>query len=368
MSLRFRAPSVLLFTALAIAGAGAQALPTRLASPDEIHALLVQRVDVQHRSDAIVVGVITKKAREIISYGHFDRDDARVPDGDTAYGIGSITKVFTALLLADMVVKGEVQLSDPISKYLPESVHAPSHGSKPITLLDLATHYSGLPLMPGDYRVGYTPQQLFAFVNGFNLTRDPGEKYTYSNFGFGLLGQLLARRAGTDYETLLRSRITEPLGMNHTAVVPTKEMENNLAPGHKFNLQKHPVWEAPGLESAGSIRSTANDLLLFLAANMGIIHTPLQPAMKKMLSVQRSTGTGGKVALGWHIDTSRGGIVWHNGQNNGYYSYAGYDPHRKIGLVVLSNSAVPIDDLAARIFSYPPAPTEEHIGPPNLPH
>src|SRR5215470_15417673 len=273
----FTAPlSIVVFVAMAVALASAQGLPTRLASPDEIHDMLAQRIDVQHKSEGIVVGVITKKAREIISYGHFDRDDPRVPDGDTAYGIGSITKVFTALLLADMAEKGEVKLSDPISKYLPESVHAPTRGGKPITLLDLATHYSGLPLMPGDYRVGYTPEQLFAFVNGFKLTRDPGEKYTYSNFGFALLGQLLARRAGTDYETLLRTRITGPLGMNRTAIRPTKEMESNLAPGHKFNMEKHPIWEAPGLESAGSMRSTANDLLIFLAANMGIIHSPLQ--------------------------------------------------------------------------------------------
>ena len=355
--------SVALFVTLSVVSSTGQSLPTRLASPDEIHDLLVERIDKQHRSDAMVVGVITKKAREIISYGHLDPDDPRVPDGDTAYGIGSITKVFTALLLADMAEKGEVKLSDPIWKYLPDSVYPPEHNGKEITLLDLATHYSGLPLMPGNYRVGYTPEQLFAFVNGFQLTRNPGEKYAYSNFGFGLLGQLLARRAGTSYETLLRKRITDPLGMSRTAIVPTKQMESNLAPGHKFNMEKHPVWESPGLESAGSIRSTANDLLIFLAANMGIIHTPLQPAMKKMLSVQRPANPGSKVAMGWHIVTGRNGIICHNGQNNGYYSFIGYDPHRKIGVVVLSNSIFPIDDVAFRIFSYPPPVAEEHVGP-----
>ncbi len=372
MSLRsriFAAPaSVLLFVALAAMTATGQVLGTRLANPEEIHDMLVERIDKQHRSDAMVVGVITKKAREIISYGHFDSGDPRVPDGDTAYGIGSVTKVFTALLLADMAEKGEVKLSDPIWKYLPDSVYPPEHNGKEITLLDLATHYSGLPIMPGNYTFGYTPDQLYAFVNSYPLTRDPGTKYEYSNFGFGLLGQLLARRAGTDYETLLRTRITGPLGMTRTAVLPTKQMESNLAPGHKSNMQKHPVWEAPGLASAGSMRSTANDLLIFLAANMGIIHSPLQPAMKKMLSVQRPAVPGAKVAMGWHLETGRGGIICHNGQNNGYYSFVGYDPHRKIGVVVLSNSTVPIDDIGWRIFSYPPPLAEEHVGPSNLPH
>ena len=123
----------------------AQAIPGPLATAKQIQNMLVQRVDVQHKSDGIVVGVITKQAREIISYGHFDRDDSRVPNGDTVFEIGSISKVFTSLLLSEMVLEGEVKLSDPISKYLPAWVHAPSRNGKQITLLDLATHYSGLP-------------------------------------------------------------------------------------------------------------------------------------------------------------------------------------------------------------------------------
>jgi serine-type D-Ala-D-Ala carboxypeptidase/endopeptidase len=361
--------SVLLFVALAALAATAQALPTRLASPQEIHDMLVQRIDVRHKSDAIVVGVITKNAREIVSYGHFDPDDQRVPDGDTAYEIGSVTKVFTALLLADMVEKGEVKLSDPISKYLPESIHAPTRNGKQITLLDLATHYSGLPSMPNDFLIGYSVAQMYAFLNRYQLTRDPGSKYEYSNFGVGLLGQLLALRAGTDYDTLLRARVTGPLGMDRTAVHPTKEMEGNLAPGHNFfNMKKAAIWDSPAFEAAGYIRSTANDLLFFLAANMDIIHTPLQPAIKKMLSVQRSAAPAVKVALGWHIQHGGDDVVCHSGLVNGYYTFVGFDPHRKVGVLVLSNSNDPIDDIAWRIFSYPPPLTEEHLGPSNLPH
>jgi serine-type D-Ala-D-Ala carboxypeptidase/endopeptidase len=344
--------------------AEAQFVPSRLASPEEIHDMLVQRIDVQHKSEGIVVGVITKKARELVSYGHFDATDPRVPDGNTLFEIGSISKVFTSLLLADMVVKGEVRLSDPISKYLPATVRTPTRNGKQITLLDLATHRSGLPRMPSNFSWDYSPEQMYDFLSHYELTRDPGQQFEYSNFAVGLLGQILAIRAGTDYETLLRTRITGPLQMNRTAVHLTPEMKAEFTPGHGFGLGKAPGWEVPALAGAGSIRSTVNDLLIFLAANMGIIKSPLQPAMKKMLSVHRVVAPGVEIALGWFIDGRHNGVISHNGQTNGYYSFIGYDPRRGVGVVVLSNSRESIDDIGWRVFNYGVAgPIEQPIGP-----
>jgi serine-type D-Ala-D-Ala carboxypeptidase/endopeptidase len=358
---------VLLSLACLSATSGAQAISGPLATAKQIQDMLVQRIDVEHKSDGIVVGVITRKAREIISYGHFDRDDPRVPNGDTLFEIGSISKVFTSLLLSEMVLDGEVKLSDPISKYLPPSVHSPSRNGKQITLLDLATHHSGLPREATKSGWDYT-SRMYEFLDQYQLTRDPGEKYEYSNFGVGLLGAILAQRAGTNYETLLRTRITAPLGMTRTAVELTPEMEADFTPGHHGVLYKAPAWSIPALTPAGGIRSTANDLLIFLAANMGIIHSPLRPAMKKMLSVRRTAGPGSQIALGWHVATDRGGVICHNGQTDGYHSFMGYDPHRNIGVVVLSNSNTWIDDIAWKIFSYPmTGPVEEQLGPPNLP-
>jgi serine-type D-Ala-D-Ala carboxypeptidase/endopeptidase len=359
---------VLLSLACLSATSSAQAIPGPLATAQQIQDMLVQRIDVQQKSDGIVVGVITKKAREIISYGHFDRHDPRVPNGDTVFEIGSISKVFTSLLLSEMVLDGEVKLSDPISKYLPPAVHVPSRNGKQITLLDLATHHSGLPREAANSNGDYTRQQMYEFLDHYQLTRDPGERYEYSNLGVGLLGVILARRSGADYETLLRTRITAPLGMNHTAVQLTPEMEADLTPGHDYKLDEALPWTIPALMGAGGIRSTVNDLLIFLAANMGIIHSPLQAAMKNMLSVKRTTGPSSRIALGWFIETERGGVICHNGQTNGYHSFLGYDPHRNIGVVVLSNSNMGIDDIAWRIFSYPVnGPVDERVGPPNLP-
>ena len=97
----------------------AQTLPTRLATSKEIRDMLVQRVDVEHKAHAIIVGLISKRGREIISYGKFGPDDPRVPDAETIFEIGSVTKVFTSLLLSEMVLDKEVSLNDPIAKYLP---------------------------------------------------------------------------------------------------------------------------------------------------------------------------------------------------------------------------------------------------------
>jgi D-alanyl-D-alanine-carboxypeptidase/D-alanyl-D-alanine-endopeptidase len=354
--------SVLLLSVAVVCSA--QTLPERLATSKEIQDMLAQRIDVQHKNVGIVVGVINKRGREIIAYGHFDASDPRVPDGDTVFEIGSISKVFTSLLLADMVLKGEVKLDDPISKYLPASVHAPTRNGKQITLLDLATHYSGLPRMPNSWNWDYSPEQMFEFLNHYELTRDPGQKYEYSNLAVGLLGQLLALRAGTDYETLLRTRVTDPLQMHSTAVHLTPEMKTNFTPGHGTGLKIAHPWEIPALAPAGGIRSTANDLLIFLAANMGIIRTPLEPAMKKMLSVHRPVSPGVQIALGWHIQN---GVICHNGQTNGYNTFMGYDPRRKVGVVVLSNANQSIDDIGWRTFRFPvPGLTEQQTDIPNL--
>jgi serine-type D-Ala-D-Ala carboxypeptidase/endopeptidase len=336
----------------------AQTLPSALATPKQIREMLVQRIDVEHRATGIVVGVISKRGREIISYGKFDSDDPRIPDGETIFEIGSVTKVFTALLLSDMALKGEVNLNDPVSNYLPASVHMPTRNGKQITLLDLATHYSGLPREPAHSNLSYTVEDMYDFLNHHQLTRDPGAKYEYSNFGVALLGQVLARRAGTDYETLLRTRITGPLGMNHTAVHLTANMQAHLIPGHSGG-RKTPSGPPHALAPAGAIRSNVDDIFIFLAANMGLIDTPLLPAMRNMLSVRRPAGPGTQIALAWHIIHGQNELVCHNGSTLGYHAFIGFERHHKVGVVVLSNSNDSIDDIADRVLQYPiAAPTE----------
>ena len=162
-----------------------------------------------------MVGVIEPQGRRVVAYGSLNQGDPRPLNGDTIFEIGSVTKVFTSLLLADMVQRGEVALADPVAKYLPADVKVPERGGRVITLVDLSTHTSGLPRMPSNFHpkdpanpyADYTVEQLYQFLSSYQLTRDIGSQFEYSNLGGGLLGQALARRAGMDYEALVRSRI-----------------------------------------------------------------------------------------------------------------------------------------------------------------
>jgi serine-type D-Ala-D-Ala carboxypeptidase/endopeptidase len=357
------------FLGLSFAGfvviiAMAQSTPqTAMPTDAEIHDILVQRIDAMHRSVGIVVGVIDPGGRRIIAYGHLNQGDARVPDGDTVFEIGSITKVFTSLLLSDMVQRGEVALNDPVAKFLPPTVKMPQRNGKQITLVDLATHTSGLPRMPSNFApkdmgnpyADYSDEQLYEFLSSYELKRDIGTQYEYSNLGGGLLGLAVARRAGMDYGSLVRTRICDPLGMNNTRVALTPEMQARLATGHDPMLKPVENWDLPSaFAGAGALRSTTNDMLTFLAANIGLTKTPLAPAMAVMLTVRRPTGVQDlEIALGWHIFTAHGKeIVWHNGGTGGYRSFIGFDLKSRVGITVLSNAETPegVDDIGHHLL------------------
>ncbi|HEX9422620.1 MAG TPA: serine hydrolase [Pyrinomonadaceae bacterium] len=351
-------------------------LPARVAraqvgiTDDEIREILRDRIDVAKKSVGIVVGLVDDKGIRIIGYGKPSQNSDRTVNADSVFEIGSVTKVFTATLLADMVERGEVNLSDPISKYLPQSVKTPTRAGKEITLLDLASQTSGLPRLPGNFApkdpqnpyADYSVEQMYAFISGYTLTRDIGAKYEYSNLGAGLLGHILALRAGTDYETLVRTRISKPLKMDSTSIKLTPEMQARLATGHDATRRPNANWDLPTLAGAGALRSTANDMLKFVAANLGLKKSPLLAAMRRTHQSQHDTGVPNlEIGLGWHIlknfDTE---LVWHNGGTGGYHSFIGFDQKRRKGVVVLSNSTNDIDDIGRHLLErqYPLAKLE----------
>ena len=256
------------------------------------------------------MGVIEPAGRRVVAYGNLAKGDPRTLDGDTIFEIGSISKVFTSLLLADMVNRKEVALDDPAAKYLAENVRMPERGGKSITLLNLSTHTSGLPRLPSNLEpkdprnpyAGYCVDDLHQFLSAYRLPRDPGSEVEYSNLGAGLLGHLLAYRAGTDYETLIRTRITEPLSMPDTGITLTSPMKERMATGHDQTLAPVANWDFPTLAGAGALRSTANDMLTFIEAFLGYRESPLAPAMKAMLEVRRPVGqTKFEIGLGWNV-------------------------------------------------------------------
>lgn len=350
--------TLVLGTLLLAGGAAAQTPPD-----SEIRRILVERIDALHKGVGIVVGVIEPQGRRIVAYGSLEKGDSRPLNGDTVFEIGSVTKVFTSLVLADMVQRGEVALTDPVAKYLPAEVKMPERGGRVITLHDLSTHTSGLPRMPSNFQpkdpanpyADYTVAQLYQFLSGYQPTRDIGTQFEYSNLGGGLLGLALARRAGMEYEALVRSRITGPLGMSSTGIALTPEMKARLAVGHNEALTAVSNWDLGALAGAGALRSSANDMLTFLAANLGYVKSPLAPAMASMLAERRKTGIPAfpEIGLGWLIaKPSSYEIVFHNGGTGGYRSFVGFDPKTRVGVVVLSNTftAAGVDDIGMHLL------------------
>lgn len=343
-------------------------------SDDEIRKILVDRIDVRRQSVGIVVGVIEGNEKRVIPYGHLDVDDPRPLNGDTIFEIGSITKVFTRLLLADMAQRGEVALNDPASKYLPSKVRMPERNGRVITLIDLVTHTSGLPREAGNMiytdtgnpYADYTIGQLYDFLSNYSLKRDIGSEREYSNLGFGLLGHVLARKADSDYESLVRSRICVPLGMNDTRIIFTPDMKKRLAAGHDPGLTFVENWDFPALPGFGALRSTVNDLLIFLSAHLDPIGSPLEPAIT--YAQRKVPGPAGQegmdMNLGWGISKINGKeICWHNGGTGGYCSWTGFSPADRAGVVVLSNTGWLVDDIAFHLLDadYPLAkPPSEH--------
>lgn len=334
------------------------------ADPSGILSMLDVRIHLQRRATGIVVGISQPRETTVVAYGTLGLDDKRRVDGNTVFDIGSITKVFTALLLTDMVQDHEVALEDPASKYLPaDRVTMPMRNGRHITLADLATHTAGLPLRPTNLTSsdplnkysGYSTDALFAFLSSYKLPRDPGAQYEYSNVGFGILGQVLSLRTGETYSDLLRDRITGPLGMRDTRIDATDEMKRRQAIGYDETLKPAPHWDYGALESAGALRSTANDLLKLLDAALGNRKSDLLPAMNTMLATRRPGGMepATEIALAWNIlrDGKRE-IAWKNGSVGGYRAFIGYDPTEKLGVVALANAqtGAGVDDIGLHLL------------------
>jgi D-alanyl-D-alanine-carboxypeptidase/D-alanyl-D-alanine-endopeptidase len=296
-----------------------------MAQGPDVGAILRERVAAGVMKEP-AAGVINAKG-EVATFG----------PAQAVYEIGSITKVFTAVLLADMVERGEVALADPVAKYLPKTVKVPERGGKQITLLDLATHKSGLPRLPANLQpkdmanpyADYTVADLYAFLSGYTLPRDIGAREEYSNLGMGLLGHALALRAGKDYVALVRERIMEPLGMKG---------EGPLVAGHDEALRPAKHWDLPVLAGAGALRSNVNDMLLFAGAACGFRKTKLDAAFAR---------ARGPVALAWQRNGED--VYWHNGGTGGFRSFLGCSVKSGAASVVLSNVSIGVDDVGLHL-------------------
>ena len=342
----------------------------RLPSDTEIRGLIAAR-NAPRPGQGIVIGILGPEGERIVAGG---TGAGAGFDSTTMFEIGSITKVFTALLLADMANKGEVSLDDPAAKFLPAGHRMPERGGRPITLADLATHRSGLPRMaddmwaishPDGQFADYTEERLLAFLDRHQLTREPGAQFEYSNLGMGLVGYLLTRAAGSDYETLVRTRITGPLGMNDTMITrPPGDAARLAAP---FDAHMRPVKpiEMAALAGAGAIRSTVADMLIFSRALLDPT-SPVAAALKTTLSVRTPSENRFEQALGWVVRRLPAReLLMHNGQSYGFSSILILEPAKGRAVVALVNSAAEPgpEDLAFNIVGGQPVQPTPAVPP-----
>ena len=351
---------------------------------DELKSLINVAVDTNKTNAGVIVGLVDPNGYQFYGYGKMSNANNTIVDQDSVFAIGSNTKVFTAILLADMVEDGLIKLDDPIQKYLPQNITVPQYNGHEITVGDLATHTSGLPEFPPNYcptdfasaHAAQTPtdmiqthvdlmncpedyglDQLYQGLSNTTISREPGSKVEYSTFGSALLGDILVSISNSSsYDELLKERILNVLGMDSTSVNLSDAQKSQLAIGHLYS-QELPIWNLSSpLVAAGGLHSSASDMLKFLSANIGLIKTKLDKAMQESHLIRLDTGrvlpnnlnataqdnttSGFYSGLGWFITTDFGNeIIWHNGATlDGYNAFMAFNPASDRGIVILFSS------------------------------
>jgi len=298
----------------------------------------------------IVLGLLNGDgSTRVLTYG--DAGPDALPLGpETTFEIGSVTKVFTGTLLAEAVGRGEISLVEPIETYLPEALHVPTRGGRHITALDLATHRSGIQdgrLSVGQPGAPFRADELYAALSDYELTRDIGSRFEYSNLGIDLLGDILDRVTDGDYEQTVSDRILTPLGMRMTGYTPTAAMLEHAAQlfdatGHLSPTVVSGGGPARSVRGSVGLTSDVEDLLAFVKANIDPPNSRLGEAMRMAQQARTPAGNGNQVWMGltWHLRVIEGGqeIVWKLGGVRGFQSYVGFDPRARVGVVLLANA------------------------------
>jgi CubicO group peptidase (beta-lactamase class C family) len=349
--------------ALMLAAVGSAAsLPAVVMASDaergRVHDLLADWVDRQHQCLGVAAAFVSDEGSILEAHGVLGLTDARSVDADTVFGIASLTKVFTGLLLSDAVLRGEMKLDDPVRVHLPKDVKLPANTGREITLRDLALHSSGLPQEIPNYvaaaqNVGRDPNKpLFEFLASFELAKPIGESWSYSNLNYALIGIALAHRMGHTYEELILNRVARPLALHSTRVLPTAEMAARRAHPQLDTQTPAPEWNKPWSLGAGSLQSTTRDLATFVSHAMGVRRSSLRAAFASMLTTTRPAPfLEGEQAIGWGIDRAHGDPrIFFGGRAPGFTSAMMFDPAARRGAVVLGNSALMVESVGREIL------------------
>lgn len=306
----------------------------------------------------LAIGIMNKGKTSYYYYGETTRDNQELPEQETLFEIGSISKTFTATILAYLALQDSIKLDDPITKYLPDSI-AQNTNLKGITLRNLATHTSGFPRLPNNLSLSdsldpyknYDRNALFSYLKNYKQNQKPDSVYAYSNLGYGVLGELLAYAKKTSYNELVTKIITEPLNLTSITEFPEGDNLKNFVPTYNKNGKLTPHWHFLALSAAGSLKATTPDLLKYVEANLNPPKTPLGEAIALTHKPSWLVSEIEDLGLAWHITIDNfQELFWHNGMTFGSSSFTAFTPEKGTAIVILSNAAQSVDDIGFEIM------------------
>lgn len=310
---------------------------------------------------ALAFGMIKAGKTSNYFYGETQKGNKQLPDESTLFEIGSISKTFTATLLAYLAEKQQVSLDDTITKYLPDSLaHNPD--LQKITLQQLANHTSGLPRMPSDFAAVtaadslnpyalYHQEHLYAYLSKYEASGEPGSTYVYSNLGYAVLGTILSNISGKNYNEMVQEVIAQPLELGNTTEHP--DAKQNFIPVHNQKGETTPHWTFRAFAAAGALKSTVMDLLRYAKAHFKMPETDLEKALALTRQFTFFNPPDTDIGLAWHMVMQGGSLVYqHTGGTYGSSSYIAFSPDKNIAVVVLSNSSEKVDSTGNAILEF----------------
>lgn len=311
---------------------------------------------------ALAIGIVNAGKTSSYYYGETEKGNKRLPDEDTLFEIGSISKTFTATLLAYFAQTQQLSIDDSITKYLPDSVAA-NPDLQRITLKQLANHTSGLPRMPANIDASatahpldpykdYTKEKLYDFLESYKATTPPDSIYQYSNLGYGLLGDILSNISGKTYNEMVQELICQPLGLQNTTEHPNPDSQY-VAKVYNEKGVETPLWTFDAFAAHGALKSTVRDLLAYAKAHFKMPESDLEHALARTRQFTYFNPPDTDIGLAWHMNVVGDELIyWHNGGTFGSSGYIAFTPDKKIAIVVLSNTAESIDAVGLAILNH----------------
>jgi len=309
-------------------------------------------------NSSLSIGIINNDKTELFFYGETKKGTDELPSSSSLYEIASISKTFTAIMLARAVNEGKIQLGDDIRKYLPGDFTNLQFKGIPIKIVNLSNHTSGLPSLPDDFdkQQGYDPanpylhypkEGIYSFLRKFKPDTIPGSVSAYSNLGFAMLGTILENVYQMPLAQLLQKSITGPLKMTGTHYKVPAPQQKLMVTGYSDETGKAvSYWNLEHFKAAGGLKSSIADMLLYLKANINEINTDF--SLSHQPTDQQEDFERG---LAWMIQPlDNETVIWHNGGTGGFRSYCGFIKSKKAGVILLSNSSASVDEAGLELL------------------